>query len=185
MQTDRSTDNFIEVNRQIEVNSSIDSFVDSLMTEMLKAILMQQSDLISTYDEAGRTPLSYAAYKGFEDMVEYLLKEFPKSISERDKDSSHAVHKACLGGHINVLKVFHLYFPKSLLVADRNGRTILHVAAKEHRDKLIDVVSYLVRLPEIGKQLLCKSDDEGDTPLALASESNNRQIQTILQQYMA
>lgn len=165
--------------------NSIDCFVDSVMTELLQTILTRQPDLINAHDEAGRTPLSCAARCGYADLVEYLLREFPISISKRDKDSSYAVHKACLGGHIDVLKVFHSYSPKSLLVQDRNGRTILHVAAKEHRDKLKHVVTYLVALPDIGKQLISKTDEEGDTPFALALESNNRQIQKILKQYMA
>lgn len=153
--------------------------------ELLQTILTRQPDLINAHDEAGRTPLSCAARCGYADLVEYLLKEFPISISKRDKDSSYAVHKTCLGGHIDILKVFHLYSPKSLLVQDRNGRTILHVAAKEHRDKLKHVVTYLVALPDIGKQLVSITDEDGKTPFAVASKNDNRQIQKILEQYMA
>ena len=158
------------------------------MTEMLQMIHKHQPKLISkARDAEGRTPLSWAAYNGFADMVEYLLREFPKSKSDRDedKDRSHAVHKACLRGHIEVLKVFHAYFPKSFRAVDRYGQTILHFAAKEPKDKLKEVVSYLVGLHGIGKELLSMEDENGCIPLDLARSNKNRQIVEILQQYNA
>lgn len=153
--------------------------------EMLQMIHKHQPELIiKARDAEGRTPLSCAAYNGFADMVEYLLKEFPKSKSDldEDKDRSHAVHKACLRGHIEVLKVFHAYFPKSFRAVDRYGRTILHVAAKEAKDKLEEVVSYLVGLHGIGTELLSIEDEDGCIPLDLARRSMNHQIVKILQQ---
>lgn len=153
--------------------------------EMLQMIRKHQPELIiKGRDAEGRTPLSCAAYYGFADMVEYLLKAFPESKSEldEDKDRSHAVHKACLRGHIEVLKVFHACFPKSFSAVDRYGQTILHVAAKEPKDKLKEVVSYLVGLQGIGKDLLSIEDENGCIPLDLALSSKNHQIVEILRQ---
>ena len=158
-----------------------------VMTEMLQVIRKHQRELImETHDAEGRTPLSCAAYHGFVDMVEYLLKKSPKLISVRDKDKdlSYAVHKACLRGHIEVLKAFHAYLPKSLLVRDRCGLTILHVAAKVSQDKLKDVVSYLVGLHEIGQKLLSIKDEDECSPLDLAVSCKNHQIIKILRQSM-
>ncbi|KAJ8431587.1 hypothetical protein Cgig2_025629 [Carnegiea gigantea] len=156
--------------------------------EMLQMIRKHQPELIKkARDAEGRTPLSCAAYNGFADMVEYLLKEFPKSKSDfdGDKNRSHAVHKACQRGHIEVLKVFHAYFPKSFRAQDRYGQTILHLAAKEPKDKLKEVVSYLVGLPGVGEELLSIDDENGCIPLDLARSNKNHQIVEILQQYNA
>ncbi|KAL2905589.1 Ankyrin-1 [Bienertia sinuspersici] len=43
--------------------------------EMLRTILKYQRDLIKCTDEEGLTPVSYAAYNGFVDVVEYIIKK--------------------------------------------------------------------------------------------------------------
>lgn len=149
--------------------------------ETIKTILKYQPDLIQSKDEEGRTPLSYAAYEGYLDTVNYLIKKFPKSISIRDSDRDHSnprpIHKACLGGHVEVLEIFHSSSPKSLLSVDQRGRNILHLAAKQRGNKLKHVVSYLLNVDnEITRKLIDEEDEHRDKPLALAQRSGNDEV---------
>ncbi|KAL2905613.1 Protein ACCELERATED CELL DEATH 6, partial [Bienertia sinuspersici] len=148
--------------------------------DMLKTILKHQRDLIKCIDEEGWTPLSYAAYNGFVDIVEYIIKKFPKSINKyKNKDKSEPIHKACLGGHVEVLKIFHSNSPKSVLSRDDEGQTVLHLAAKERDNKLKHVVSYLLTLSE-GRGLINKKDENGLIPLKLAQSIGNHQVEQVI-----
>ncbi|XP_021729889.1 protein ACCELERATED CELL DEATH 6-like [Chenopodium quinoa] len=151
--------------------------------EMLKTILEAQPDLIMSTDEEGLTPLSYAASKGFDDMVLYFLENFPKTTYIRSKDKSYPIHKACLGGHVRVLEEFYSKFPTSLSSVDNNARTILHVAAKERGNKLKNVVAYLLTLRE-GRELINKKDENRCTPLDLARSNRNGEVEELIGRIM-
>ncbi|CAO2830305.1 unnamed protein product [Amaranthus hypochondriacus] len=127
----------------------------------LKKILKKQPDLLKCMDENGLTPLSYAAFKGYVDMVVFLLKKYPKSKKYPNTDKTYPIHKACLGGHVNVLKEFYMDSSESVITRDGKGRTVLHLAA---RNKLKEVVIYLLSLPE-NTQLKLIPDENGKLPL--------------------
>ena len=148
------------------------------MTGGLQSILERQPDLLKSTDENGLTPLSYAASKGYLDMVVFLLKTFPKSKKHRNKDNSYPIHKACLGGHINVLTEFYNNSKKSIFTCDGQGRTVLHLAAKERGNKLKEVVIYLLSLRE-NKQLRLIRDENNKTPLDLAINSANHVVKQL------
>lgn len=134
---------------------------------MLKIIFKHQPGLIKCIDEEDLTPLSYAASKGFVGIASYILKKYPKSIKERNKDrsKSYPVHKAAQGGHVEVLKMFHAKIPDSLLYRDNFGQTILHIAAnKERGNKFKPVVSYLLSL-NVGEKLNKIKDENEKYPL--------------------
>lgn len=148
--------------------------------EMLQTILKHEPDLINSTDiEEGLTPLSYAAFNGFVDTVRYILKKFPETLCKRNQDNSYPIHKACLGGQVEILKMFYSKLRKAVLATDHQGRTVLHLAAKERGNRLKPVVSYLVSLPE-GKGLMKKKDENGFTPLDLAKKNKNREVEEVI-----
>uniref|UniRef100_A0A803KVY2 Uncharacterized protein n=1 Tax=Chenopodium quinoa TaxID=63459 RepID=A0A803KVY2_CHEQI len=164
----------------MEANSIVRAAITNQNQEMLETILKVQPDLINNTDEEGLTPLSYAAYNGFTSMVCYILEKFPAIRRIRNNDKSYPIHKACLGGHVEVLKVFYSLFPESLLADVHNGRTVLHIAAKERSNKLKHVVVYLLSLKE-SKELLKKKDENGRIPLDLA---NNVEVGSLIKRNM-
>lgn len=154
--------------------------------ELLKDILNHEPDLINCTDEKdGLTPLSFAAYHGYSEVVHFFLKEFHKSMKNRNKDDdeSYPIHMACLGGHIEVLKMFHSKDSKSVLVLNKRGETVMHLAAGKRGNKLKEVVSYLLSLPE-RRKLIDKKDENGNTPCMLAKNNGNHEIQQIITRSM-
>uniref|UniRef100_A0A803KVY7 Uncharacterized protein n=2 Tax=Chenopodium quinoa TaxID=63459 RepID=A0A803KVY7_CHEQI len=149
--------------------------------EMLHTIFKYQRELIKCTNEDGLTPLSDASLNGNLDIVRYLLKKFPNSISYPNDDKSNPFHKAGLGGHVEVLKeLYSNSITRGLLLAgDHRGRTVLHLAAKERDNKLRDVVSYLLNLKE-GKDLIKKKDENFRTPGDLAKMSSNNQVEQLI-----
>ncbi|KNA14725.1 hypothetical protein SOVF_104950 isoform A [Spinacia oleracea] len=132
-----------------------------------------QGDLLLKYtdSEDGLTPLSYAAFKGYVDIVSYLLKDFPKSISYLNKDKSSPFHKASLGGHVEVLKALYSIPEgrKYLLVVDSRYQTVLHLAAKEGYDIAVKFLLNNCLDLNKGRELLNKKDIHNQTPLSLAT----------------
>lgn len=157
-----------------------------LITEMLKTILGEcQGDLLLKYtdSEDGLTPLSYAAFKGYVDIVSYLLKDFPKSISYLNKDKSSPFHKASLGGHVEVLKALYSIPEgrKYLLVVDSRYQTVLHLAAKEGHDIAVKFLLNNCLDLNKGRELLNKKDIHNQTPLSLAT---TKKVQDFIKSYM-
>ncbi|XP_021730060.1 alpha-latroinsectotoxin-Lt1a-like [Chenopodium quinoa] len=161
--------------------SIVDVAIADKNQEMLQIILKYQRELIKCPNEDGLTPLSFAAFSGNLEIVRYLLKNFPNSISYLNNDKSNAFHKAGLGGYVEVLK--ELYSNSKtrefLLAGDNHRRTVLHIAAKERGNKLRHVVSYLLSLEE-GKDLIKMKDENLITPLELAKKCSNHEVEELI-----
>lgn len=156
--------------------SIVRAAIDDNNQEMLEIIFNYQRELIRTTDEEGLTPLSYAASNNSLEMVHYLITKFPRSICYSNDDKSNPIQKACLGGHVKVLQMFYSQSPNSLLTINHQGQTLLHLAAKERGNKLKHVVSYLLSIEE-GRGLIKKKDENGRTPLDVARNSRNREVE--------
>lgn len=154
--------------------------------EMLRTILKYQPDLIKSTDEEGLTPLSLASSKGYVNIASYILQKYPKSIKKpnKDKERSYPIHKACLGGHVEILEMFYSKFPESLGYLDHHGQTILHLATKKRGNKLKNVVSYLLSLDE-GRKLMKIKDENGNTPLDLAKHNRNGEVEEVINKIKA
>ncbi|KAK9733606.1 hypothetical protein RND81_04G078200 [Saponaria officinalis] len=141
--------------------------------DILKEILEIDGELVNAFDD-NQTPLSYAAFKGYLDAVQYLLDKFPHLAYKRneDKDGSFPIHKACSGGHVSVVKELH----KTRHLLNKKGQNILHVAAAHGK---AEVVSYLLKIPEL-KRLINLKDDHGNTPLHLAAKGYHPRVVYIL-----
>lgn len=109
----------------------------------IKALLEKQPSAILKVDDYGWTPLHYAAYLGKSNILKLFLSY------ENPNDEKSIVPS-----------------PDSLAtIRDKSGRTILHVAAKEGKVKILKMLSKLC--PDIWDV----QDDKGQTALHLAVEN--------------
>lgn len=119
-------------------------------------------------DEQKRYPISYAAYTGFLDGVEFILPTptFKNQAFKMDANGWYAIHWACSGGYLAIVKCFFsILREKAWLLLTKNGQSILHVAAASGRT---EIVEFILRQPQCATMINMK-DKDGNTPLHLAS----------------
>ncbi|GAB2261724.1 hypothetical protein Droror1_Dr00002721 [Drosera rotundifolia] len=138
--------------------------------EILKAMLEKCSALVDTFDDDGRTPLSYAAYIGNLEGVKYLLDKFRGEAFKKGKDGCFPIHWACRGGQIPVVDELALRSTISRDLLSDKGQNILHMAAGNGRP---DMLKYLLedmlkRHKELAQCAINLRDEDGNTPLHLA-----------------
>ncbi|KAJ8442245.1 hypothetical protein Cgig2_005185 [Carnegiea gigantea] len=138
----------------------------SLALTAVKARSLDLKNLINVLDYRGWRILSYAAYKGYLNGVQYFLINFPKSTGRYDSDGSLPIHKAVGGGQISIIKEFLLHCPQRLYDVDRKGQTILHFAVKCTK---ANVLSYLTKETEVEK-IFSSRGHEGKTLMDMAEE---------------
>ncbi|XP_028057640.1 protein ACCELERATED CELL DEATH 6-like [Camellia sinensis] len=143
---------------------------------ILETALKYVSSLIDAPDRRGRKPLSYAASIGYVDGVCYILDTFVDYTYKRDGDGSYPIHEASSQGHIEVVKEFLRRFPDSRELLNKEGQNILHVAAKSGK---ANIVSYMLKAPEL-EMLINDTDEDGNTPLLLATKNARAEIVSIL-----
>ncbi|KAL9241763.1 hypothetical protein vseg_015831 [Gypsophila vaccaria] len=161
-------------------DKSIFAAITSKSLEMAQIMLKHQPKLIKSTNDEGWTPLSYAAYTGVVDIVDFILETCPGSVL---KDSSYPIHKACLGGHVHVLQKFESHCTlKVMTKPDQNGLNILHHAARAPQNKLKHVVSYLLS-SRFGRNLINMKDETNRTPYDLARYSQNHEVMLLLIEY--
>ncbi|GAB4837326.1 hypothetical protein Ancab_039576 [Ancistrocladus abbreviatus] len=144
---------------------------------ILARVLEDLRPLINSFDEKGRTPLSYAAYIGYLDGVDCILAKFPNSAFSCDEDGSYPVHKASNKGHVEIIKRFLLLSPKTVDLLNGHGQNILHVAAMSGNTKM---VSYLLKTQGI-KKLMDSRDRDGNTALHLATMNDHLDVVSCLE----
>ncbi|KAL7250527.1 hypothetical protein ACSBR1_012526 [Camellia fascicularis] len=143
---------------------------------ILETALKYVSSLIDAPDRRGRKPLSYAASIGYVDGVCYILDTFVDYTYKRDGDGSYPIHEASSQGHIEVVKEFLRRFPDSRELLNKEGQNILHVAAKSGK---ANIFSYMLKAPEL-EMLINDTDEDGNTPLLLATKNAHAEIVSIL-----
>ncbi|GAB4837325.1 hypothetical protein Ancab_039575 [Ancistrocladus abbreviatus] len=144
---------------------------------ILARMLENLRPLVNSFDEEGRTPLSYAAYIGYLDGVDCILAKFPNSAFSCDEDGSYPIHKASNKGNVEIVKRFLLLSPKTVDLLNGHGQNILHVAAMSGNTK---TVSYLLKMQVI-KKLICSRDKDGKTALHLATMNDHLDVISCLE----
>ncbi|KAF3971028.1 hypothetical protein CMV_005327 [Castanea mollissima] len=134
--------------------------------DMLEEIAKTKQVLFHIRDEKGKTPLYFAASKGYLEGVQFLLHYSRQSTLERSTKGDFPIHAACKNGHVNVVNVLlEEQWPDPTELLNKEGQNILHVAAKSGKDV---VVKNILRNPKLEKLLNAK-DNDGNTAVHLAS----------------
>lgn len=95
-----------------------------------------------------QTALGWAAFIGYEDMVDFLLENGANVFAQDRGDVSDALNSAALGKNVNIFKKIHAKIGDKMYdintqTLDRQGETLLIAAAANDRR---DIVEYLITL---------------------------------------
>ena len=125
------------------------------------------------------TPLCYAASIGYLNGIKYLLGKPTKYCAyERDTHGFYPIHIATMRGHIQVIEVLLHEFPDMIELFNQKGQNILHVAAMSGKAK---VEAYMQKRRDFEIEgLVNRQDNDGNTPLHLASKGRHPKVVSIL-----
>jgi len=112
----------------------------------IQELVKQGQDIEVKDDDAlGQTALGWAAFIGYEDIVDYLIDQGANLMATDKADVSSALKSAGLGKNINIFKKIHNLLQDKVDLNDQSsdtqGETILIVAASNGRN---DIVKYLL-----------------------------------------
>lgn len=147
-----------------------------ILTGILREVLLKWPDFVTSMDDKGMRPLSFAALTGYLDGVCEILDKDRDCAYSLDKDKSFPIHLASIKGHIEIIREFLERCPDSKELLNNERQNILHLAAKAGRAK---AVSYMLKNPEL-EMLINEKDCEGNTPLHLAVEMAHPKVVSIL-----
>ncbi|CAC5357222.1 unnamed protein product [Mytilus coruscus] len=150
-----------------------------------------------TFGNDGSTPLFVAAYKGYQDFVEYLVDKFREQIFQRDEHNRSPLYIACKQGHVEVVK-YLLLFDKDVYQLQNRNCTPFYISCQmghvdiaqllfqqdsinqSERKKFKNKKSALLKKDEIKKgaddNLINKPMDTGITPLMAAAYNGHTDV---------
>ncbi|CAB3249987.1 unnamed protein product [Arctia plantaginis] len=123
-------------------------------------------ELVNTPDNAGYTPLHYAARKGYTDICKLLLQNGAQIDAQTKSGQASPLHKAAVAGKIETIQ-FLIQSGAQINKQDADGQTILHKAAI---NKHLDLFNYLL---ETYNELAIVKDNKGHTATDCMSNKNN------------
>ncbi|GMY05059.1 protein ACCELERATED CELL DEATH 6-like isoform X1 [Fagus crenata] len=134
---------------------------------MLEEIAIKNQNLFHVRDTKGKTPLYFAASKGYLEGFKFLLKYSEKSTLERSIKGNFPIHAACKNGHVDIVnELLEQQWPNPTEFLNNEGQNILHIAAKSGK---YVVVKNLLRNPKLEMFEINAKDNLGNTALHLAS----------------
>lgn len=140
--------------------------------------MVEQGQDLEAKDEANldQTALGWAAFIGYEDIVDYLIGK-GASLQATDRGDVYNVLKsAVLGKNVKIVKKIHKLLPNTDLndqTLEEDGETLVMVAASNNR---IDIVKYLLR-KGANPNLVAKKDASA---LSYACERGHIEMQKLL-----
>ncbi|PQQ03521.1 protein ACCELERATED CELL DEATH 6-like [Prunus yedoensis var. nudiflora] len=144
--------------------------------ELLKIISGMEEIFLNPKDEEGRTPLHCAASIGYVEGVRFLLGTRLSDSHRKDNDGNFPIHSSSSKGHVDIVKELLRHCPDSKELKNSSGENILHVAARCGKDNL---VNYFLKMGEF-QMLINQKDNEGNTPLHLATKRHHPKVVYIL-----
>jgi ankyrin repeat protein len=165
------------------------------LSEMTELLLEWNNQLTKQQDEHGNTPLHFALSLENEthgmlplyavpvkkgkaiatllnitelplELTRQLLEADAYSAFQPDRKGSFPIHIAASAGRLSSVIVLVTMFPGCAGLRDSDGRTFVHVAAKNKRH---NIVAFACQTPALST-ILNKQDSEGNTALHLAVE---------------
>ena len=135
-------------------------------------------ELVNEKDSCGRSPLHYAAASGALALVDHLLQLKPSNGSFLDNNLATPAHMAAENGHLNVLKLFVKRCRYWVELLNNHHQNILHVAAQNGHLKVVRYIQNMFMVND----LLNETDEDGNTPLHLATAKLHSSIVSTLVQ---
>lgn len=131
----------------------------------------------------GQTALGWAAFIGYEDMVDFLIAQGADLRATDRGDVYNVLKSAVLGNNVNVVKKVHALLRAETDLNDQtvesDGETLVMVAASNNR---IDTVRYLVSQ---GANVNLVSRQKDQSPLSFACDRGYTAMQQLLIGYGA
>nr|XP_043639794.1 protein ACCELERATED CELL DEATH 6-like [Erigeron canadensis] len=112
--------------------------------------------------------LHLAASLGFLDGVKYLVGKFSLDVLKWDANGFCPIHLASRHGRLQVVKELLDHYPDAREYLSNRRQNILHVAAENGKD---DILTYILHNYEWAEFLLNERDQDGYTPLHLATKN--------------
>jgi hypothetical protein len=141
--------------------------------EKVKALLKGNSNLVFKKDNAGWTPLHYAAHWDHKDVAELLLAN-KAEVNARATNGLKPLHCAVAQGYKDVAELL-LASNADVNAQDEEGITPLHFAAEEGRKDVVELL--LSRNADVNAK-----DNDGKTPLRLAVSEGHADVVELLRQ---
>ncbi len=133
---------------------------------------------IEVKDEAalGQTALGWAAFIGYQDMVEYLVGKKANLFATDRADVLHVFKSAVLGKNITTVQYLYPLLKDRIIIDEQepDGETLIMVAASNDR---IDIVTYLL---ELGADVNIVSEPRNATALSYACERGYTNMVSLL-----
>ena len=112
-----------------------------------------------------------------EELVEYLIEQFPKSAEVKNKEEALPIHIACNKGlPLNVIRLLHEAYPNGILQPDKEGVLPIHDACEGSPNLELVKLFY-----EVAPASFKKADNKGNLALHHAVCSAPEVIQFIIE----
>ena len=140
-------------------------------TQSMKTLIQKYKDMYSRND-GNNTPLNVAAYCGKQEVALALIQEFGCDVNIKGYRGRSALHSACAGGHVDMVKCLSKYI--SPLVVDDYGDTPLHTCCEYGKSECVEALLAL-NAPVLIRNIY------GNTPKDVAIWFSTKPV---LEQYM-
>ncbi|CEL11625.1 hypothetical protein ASPCAL14725 [Aspergillus calidoustus] len=141
-----------------------------------KVLLRQGADVDSKDTEYGRTPLSWAAERGHEEIVKLLIQTGEVDVDSKDTEYGQTpLSWAAQRGHKEVVKLLIQTGEVDVDSKSQSGRTPLSWAAQRGHKKVINL---LIQTGEVDMD--SKDNKFGQTPLSWAAQRGHEEVVKLL-----
>lgn len=138
----------------------------------VKTLLQQPLIDINALNEDEFTPLLVASYRGHPDIVATLLHD-PRILPSVNRGDLHGYTPllcACLGGHLEVIRLLSQHQALDINGSSNNGETCALWASRSGH---VQVIKFLTDLSNVDWM---KADSEGQSPLSVARSEEIKQL---------